>query len=252
MTLSALIFDVDGTLAETEELHRRAFNEAFLEHGVQQLWPDPHRSWTWNPTVYRRLLATTGGKERIATYLRDHLGIDPGGARAQTIAKLHQAKTRRYVGLVDSGALELRPGIRSLVEDARAAGLATAIATTTSRANVDALISSCFGREAPDLFSAICAGDEVSRKKPAPDVYLLTLERLGLPADVCIAFEDSLNGLMAARAASLDCIVSPSLYTNGEDHSAATLVVPDFSAISLSDLLAMRQPKTGPVGDPGR
>ncbi len=237
MPLAALIFDVDGTLAETEELHRQAFNSAFAEERVHDRWPDLKSAWVWDEPLYGALLRTTGGKERIAAYLRDHLGVDPGPYVTQ-VESIHRAKTKIYASRVDSGALSLRPGIRELVAEAHRTGVTTAIATTTSRANVDALVRSCFGRDAGEVFSVICAGDEVGRKKPAPDVYERALELLELPAAQCIALEDSWNGLTAARAAGLACIASPSRYTQADDLSGASLVVRDFSALSLCEIVA--------------
>ncbi len=237
MRLAALIFDVDGTLAETEELHRQAFNSAFAQEKIHDRAPDLKNGWVWDEPLYGALLRTTGGKERIAAYIRDHLGVDPG-PYASHIESIHRAKTKIYASLVDDGALSLRPGIRELVAEAHRTGVVTAIATTTSRANVDALVRSCFGRDAGEVFSVICAGDEVARKKPAPDVYERALELLSLPASACMAFEDSWNGLTSARAAGLACIASPSRYTQADDLSGASLVVRDFSALSVRDIAA--------------
>lgn len=214
----ALIFDVDGTLAETEELHRRAFNETFAEWGL---------GWHWNRGLYRELLKTTGGKERIRAYIRDH-APDRVPDEAE-IPALHAAKTARYGALVAGGALELRPGIAELIADARAGGLKVAVATTTNLPNVAALTRAVWGQGAEEVFDAIAAGDMVRRKKPAPDVFLLAAGMLGLPPGACLAFEDSRNGLLAARAAGMACIVSPGPYTDDQDFSEADLVVDCFS-----------------------
>ena len=212
MTLSALIFDVDGTLAETEAAHLQAFNETFAAARLD---------WHWDETLYGRLLKTTGGKERMAHYMRDCLGEVPDMDR---IAELHAAKTARYVRILEEGGLQLRPGIAALMADARARGLRLAVATTTSRPNVDALCRCCFGAEAEDLFDAIAAGDEVRAKKPAPDVYLLALDRLGLPAAACVALEDSAMGVASATAAGLRCVAAPSRWTAHHDLSPAIRV----------------------------
>jgi HAD superfamily hydrolase (TIGR01509 family) len=219
--LEALIFDVDGTLSETEELHRRAFNETFAAHGL---------GWNWSRDDYHRLLKTTGGKERIARHIAE-IGADPAGF---DIPALHRAKTELYVALMAKGVVPLRAGIAELMASARASGLRLAVATTTSRPNVEALSQAAFGRPASDVFEVLACGDEVQAKKPAPDVYLLALERLGLPAGAALALEDSRNGLRAARAAGLACIVSPSIYTEGEDFTEAAAVVAEFT--ELTDL----------------
>ncbi len=216
--LEALIFDVDGTLAETEELHRQAFNETFADHGLD---------WYWTRDDYRRLLTTTGGKERIARHL-----TEVGGHPCDLdIPALHIAKTARYTDLMAKGDLPLRAGVQALIDEARAAGLKLAIATTTSRPNVEALCLATFGVVADLLFAVIASGDEVAAKKPAPDVYQLALTRLGLPASRAIALEDSANGLKSASAAGLLCIVSPSAYTANEDFSTAAKVIKDFTEL---------------------
>jgi len=222
----ALILDVDGTLAETEELHRRAFNAAFAGAGL---------GWHWSQDAYRALLSTTGGKERMARFAAEQ-GRDPA---TLPIADLHRAKTAQYVALMDSGAIALRPGIAALIDEARAAGLRLAIATTTTPANVAALCRAVFGQPMEQVFDVIAAGDEVAAKKPAPDVYLLALARLGLRADQAVAFEDSRNGLRAAQAAGLRCIVSPGLYPGHADLTAATRLLACFS--DLGGLAGLRR-----------
>lgn len=224
-TLRGVIFDVDGTLAETEELHRRAFNETFAAHGV---------NWDWDQALYRVLLGVTGGKERMAAYMRDHLGetVD-----AEWIARVHKDKTERYNALVNEGALTLRPGIAELVADARDKGVRLGVATTTSRPNIESLCSACFKAALDDIFDAVAAGDEVPEKKPAPDVYELALSRLGLEAEDCVALEDSCNGLLSAKAAGLRCIVSPSVYISDDDFPGADALVESFAeAPSLAGL----------------
>ncbi len=233
MPLEALIFDVDGTLAETEELHRRAFNETFAAEGLD---------WHWTQAEYRRLLQTTGGKERIARHMRD-LGLAPGSI---DIPALHRAKTDLYVRLMRAGGLDLREGIAALITEAKAAGLTVAIATTTSRPNVDALCEACFGAPAETLFSVIACGDEVAAKKPAPDVYDLALRRLGLPPEKALAFEDSTNGLRSAEAAGIVTVVTPSIYTEGDDFTGARCVIANVSVLGGIDALMGRlaQPQT--------
>lgn len=220
MRPAALIFDVDGTLAETEEAHRRAFNETFAEAGLD---------WHWSQETYADLLRTTGGKERMRTW-RQEVGSGPDDA---TIADLHAAKTARFGSIVAGGGLALRPGVAELVVAARTRGQRVAVATTTSRPNVDALCRACWGQPAEQVFDVVAAGDEVPAKKPAPDVYLLALERLGLgPADA-VALEDSRNGVLSAQAAGLPVIVTPSAYTAADDFTGAHAIIPDLTADNL-------------------
>ena len=214
--LGALIFDVDGTLADTEETHRQAFNYAFLEFGLD---------WEWGKPLYRELLKTSGGKERIALYLETL----PAAARStrlrQLVPAIHRAKTRLYAELIADGRCRLRPGIERLFEDARSAGVRLAIASTTTAENVHALLTRHLGADALQRFACIACGDHVERKKPAPDIYALALATLGEPARRCVAFEDSANGLRAAKAAGLCTVVTPSQWTLGEDFGAADLLL---------------------------
>ena len=216
--LQALIFDVDGTLAETEELHRRAFNETFAEAGL---------GWVWSQDDYRQLLKTTGGKERMARFAAE-IGIDPASL---PIAELHRAKTARYVDLMARGEIGLRPGIDALIREARAAGIKVAVATTTSFENVEALARAVWGQGAREVFDDVAAGDMVAAKKPAPDVYDLALRQLGVTAGEAVALEDSRNGLRSAAAAGLRCVISPGPYTADEDFSGADLVVGCFTEL---------------------
>lgn len=228
-TLQALIFDVDGTLADTErDGHRPAFNAAFAEHGLD---------WHWDEALYGRLLAITGGKERMRHYAGQHAAdIAARHDFDALIKQLHAAKTAHYVRLVEQGGLPLRPGIAGLIGEARRQGLRLAIATTTSPENVDALLRATLGQDAPGWFEVIGAGDIVPAKKPAPDIYTWVLDRLGLPASACLAIEDSENGLRAAQSAGLPCLVTRNAYTAGQDFSGALAVVDDLADTGLNSL----------------
>ncbi|MBK1647552.1 HAD-IA family hydrolase [Rhabdochromatium marinum] len=219
--LQALIFDVDGTLADTErDGHRVAFNAAFAEAGL---------NWQWSEALYGELLQVTGGKERIARYCERYCPdfVAPHGQALQDfIAGLHQAKTRHYVALLGQGGVPLRSGVLRLLREARAAGVRLAIATTTTPENVTALLNHVGEPGLRDWFEVIAAGDVVPRKKPAPDIFTLALEQLGLTAADCVVIEDSDNGAAAALAAGLDTlIVTLSHYTREQDFSRAALVV---------------------------
>jgi HAD superfamily hydrolase (TIGR01509 family) len=221
MPLQALIFDVDGTLAETEELHREAFNQTFNEFDL---------AWHWDQERYHTLLKITGGKERMLAHAAS-LGIDDFDP-----LPLHKRKTTLYNEMLAQGAISLRPGVEALIRKAKEKDLRLAIATTTSRENVETLIRVTLGGDPHHWFEAICTGEDVAIKKPDPEVYQVTLSRLALTARGAIAFEDTKNGVLAARGAGLDVIVTPSLYSAGEDFSGALAIIETLEAHNLSDL----------------
>ena len=217
---AALIFDVDGTLAETEELHRQAFNHAFARHGLD---------WQWDRAVYKDLLRVTGGKERIRAF-HARLQVAPPLPDAD-IAALHRSKTAHYAELIETGCCPLRPGVADLLTAAKARGQRLAIATTTSHGNIDALLSRALGKRWAADFDAIAAGDDVRHKKPAPDVYFEILARLKLNASDCVAIEDSANGLTAASRANIPVLITRSMFFRDDDFSQARVVLDDLSGL---------------------
>ncbi len=217
-TLKALLFDVDGTLADTErDGHRVAFNRAFVEAGLD---------WEWSEELYGKLLAVTGGKERIRYYLDNFNTAFKRPAELDAfVAGLHQAKTSHYVEMLSKGLIPLRPGVKRLICEARDAGMRLAVATTTTPENVSALLENAMDPDAMSWFEVIAAGDIVPAKKPAPDIYLYAMEKLGLsPAD-CIAFEDSHNGIRSSMGADLKTIIAVNGYTTEDDFTGATIVL---------------------------
>jgi len=220
---AALIFDVDGTLAETEELHRRAFNHAFARHGLD---------WHWDRAAYKDLLRVTGGKERMRAY-HNRQWIAPPLSDAD-IAELHRIKTDHYAELIETGCCPLRPGVAELLAAAGARGQRLAIATTTSHGNIDALLSQALGARWAADFDAVVAGDDVRHKKPAPDVYLEVLARLELDGADCLAIEDSGNGLIAASRANIPVLITRSMFFRDDDFAAARIVLDDLSELGSS------------------
>ncbi|HFD79553.1 MAG TPA: HAD family hydrolase [Gammaproteobacteria bacterium] len=216
-SLTTLLFDVDGTLAETEETHRQSFNKAFQQAGLD---------WEWSPELYSELLKVTGGKERIRHFLETRLPeFEPPMNLDEYIAGLHAAKTDIYTSTVASGQMPIRPGVRRVLEEARRAGLRLAIATTTTPANVASLLQYNFAPDAEDWFEVIGAGAVVPEKKPAPDIYHYVMEKLGVEPAECLAFEDSENGLRSALAAGLRTLVTTSQYTGDQNFEGAVLVL---------------------------
>lgn len=228
--LQALIFDVDGTLADTESVHLEAFNNAFRQEGLD---------WVWDVPLYTRLLEISGGKERMAHYWR---GVEPertelaAGALDATINRLHEIKTAYYEAAVNNGAVQLRPGVLALMDEARRQGLQLAIATTTSPVNIAALLRSAIGPDWRSHFLAIGDASNAPIKKPHPQVYLKVLADMGLQAAQCVAFEDSANGLKAATAAGLDTVITPNSFTAHHGFTGALRVVPDLSEVNVARL----------------
>ena len=230
--LQALIFDVDGTLADTEAAHRAAFNQAFDQEGL---------GWHWDEALYTQLLDVSGGKERLTHYwtqrhpeVRD---VDGAGVR-DTIARLHELKTAAYEAMVNDGAVSLRPGVLHLIDAAGHAGLHLAIATTTSPVNIAALLRGAIGPDWRQFFGIVEDASTAAIKKPHPQVYLQTLQRLQLPAGQCLAFEDSSNGLRAATGAGLATVITPTQFTADHDFSGALKVMPNLQGVSVADLQA--------------
>lgn len=217
-TLKALLFDVDGTLADTErDGHRVAFNRAFAEAGLD---------WEWSEALYGELLAVTGGKERIRYYLDNfNTAFERPAELDSFIAGLHQAKTRHYVEMLSGGAIPLRPGVKRLISEAREAGMRLAVATTTTPENVSALLENAMDPDAMGWFEVIAAGDVVPAKKPAPDIYTYAMEMMDLGPEECIAFEDSHNGILSSLGAKLKTIIAVNGYTRGDDFSGAEIVL---------------------------
>ena len=228
--LHALIFDVDGTLADTETAHLAAFNHAFAEFGLD---------WHWDEALYTELLHTSGGKERILRYWKTRqpdLKELEAMALTETVNRLHELKTAAYEGAVHGGAVELRPGVLPLIHAALEQGIQLAIATTTSPVNVAALLRRAMGSDWRTHFAAIGDASTAPLKKPHPQVYLHMLQALDLDAAQCLAFEDSSNGLRSAVAAGLATVITPTQFTADHDFAAALRVLPDLGAVDLAQL----------------
>ncbi|MFD8999865.1 HAD-IA family hydrolase [Streptomyces sp. NPDC059582] len=219
--MPALVFDCDGVLADTErDGHLPAFNQTFEEFGLPVRWSDAE---------YAQKVKVGGGKERMRTLLTPDfvatagLPSDPAALDEQ-VAAWHRRKTEIYTGIISSGRIPPRPGVRRIAEAAYEAGWPLAVASTSAEASVRSVLELAMGPELAARF-AVFAGDVVQRKKPAPDIYAFAVRRLGLdPADV-VAIEDSRNGMLAALGAGLACAVTTSAYTGEEDFTGASLVV---------------------------
>ena len=214
----AIIFDVDGTLADTErDGHRPAFNAAFAQKGL---------NWNWDVELYGKLLEVAGGKERIQYFIRDFLPESERPADPVELSKeLHKIKTEIYVTSLQNGKIPLRVGVKRLIEDARKSGMTIAIATTTTPENISALLDGTLGKGSIEWFSAIGDGENSPKKKPDPQVYHYVLDKLKLKPEECLAIEDTAIGLKAATAAGLDVVITVNDYTREQNFTGARLVL---------------------------
>jgi HAD superfamily hydrolase (TIGR01509 family) len=220
MPIKAIIFDVDGTLADTEDSHRIAFNKAFAEN---------HLDWNWDVALYDKLLKVTGGKERIKYFVGSFMpGFEKPDDFDSFVKHLHLAKTGHYTSMLADGRIPLRPGIKQLINDARAGDIQLAIATTTSPENVAALLVVGLGKDWANYFASIGCGDIVPHKKPAPDIYRWVLSDLGLAPGDCIALEDSNNGLRSSLAAGIKTFITTNRYTRDQSFTGAAAVFDDL------------------------
>jgi HAD superfamily hydrolase (TIGR01509 family) len=217
MKLQALTFDVDGTLVDTEELHRQAYNQTFLDFGF---------GWEWDADSYAQLLTVSGGQARMARYI-DLLNLPPAEKLRlrRVIPAIHREKTRLYGELIASNRVQPRPGVMRLIDEARCNGVRLGLVASSASANVDTLVTSALGPEMRKAVIAIACGDMVARKKPAPDIYELLLSMLHVSASAVVAFEDSTNGLLAAKSVGLYTVFTPSRWTDAHRSQGADLIL---------------------------
>lgn len=216
--LRAIILDMDGTLCESEEVHRRAFNRAFAEVGL---------TWDWDRGLYGRLLQVKGGVDRLKHYMERVADPRPAGDLEAQARELHGRKTELFKQMVAAG-VPPRPGVVRLMDEARGAGVRLVLVTSASVPTATALVQGTLGADGLQAFAAVCTGDKVERNKPAPDLYRLALEELGLGPEAGIAIEDDRAGLASATGAGIAVVATPSAYSAGEDFSGARAVVSDL------------------------
>ena len=212
--VKACIFDVDGTLAETETLHLEAFNQVFSEFQL---------NWIWDQTLYKQLLQIAGSKNRI-NYFNN---LSKSKLSNNLIREILERKNRLYIKKLQKNSVKVCSGVKELVNLLKSE-MKLALATSTSKENVDALILKIWGEKTNAIFSAISTPEEYAKNKPAPDLYINALKKLSLKPHQAIAIEDSEIGLKSAKAAKIKTIVVPSIYTQGSDFSNADLVVSDL------------------------
>ncbi len=245
--LQALLWDVDGTLAETErDGHRVAFNRAFEALGLP---------WRWDLAHYGELLRITGGRERLLADMAQRADAPGHSSERERLAgEVHALKNRHYAEIVSSGQLPLRPGVRELMDEAAAAGVQQAITTTTGRSNVDALLRVHLGVDWKRRFTAVVCGEDVRHKKPDPEVFVQALRLMGMSPLQTLALEDSPGGVAAARAAGVPVVVTRSIYFENAAVEDAIAIGPGLHTrqgwqpalrgvpgrVTLDDLIAWR------------
>ncbi|MCA0304201.1 MAG: HAD-IA family hydrolase [Proteobacteria bacterium] len=227
-SLRALLFDVDGTIADTEELHRLCYNQAFVRSGVD---------WQWDRALYTELLMVSGGIDRLHAYV-DRLAPDPAerDRLRVLIPFIHRTKSQEYARRLEEGQVQIRPGVIALMEEATAAGVAIGCVSSSNWDNVGTLLGKVFRSAEAIRIDSRVGGEMVPRRKPAPDVYELLVRMMRVPADACVAVEDSPNGVASARAAGVRVLATPSQWTAGQDFSSANRVLPSLEGVRLADL----------------
>ncbi len=236
MPAEALLFDCDGVLADTErDAHRVAFNRAFEQTGL---------GVEWNVDQYGELLSVAGGKERLRAYFEASGWPVDAARRDDLVRRLHALKTACFMEIIEAGGVQVRSGIARIIDAAHAAGLKLAVCSTSSEKSVHALLESVIGPERSRRFAGVFAGDRVPRKKPDPAIYLLACAELGVAPGDSLAIEDSRNGLLAAVAAGVPCVITYSAYTRDEDFREAIAVYPELGdppgrCVTLDELLGL-------------
>jgi HAD superfamily hydrolase (TIGR01509 family) len=243
MRLQALIWDVDGTIAETErDGHLVAFNRAFKAMGMSQRWDEAR---------YGELLHVTGGRERLLADMDNWADAPASVAEREALAReLHRRKNAAYADLVAAGAIAARPGVKRLVDECLAAGMAQAVATTTSRSNVDALFAGLWGADWQRIFTVVVCAEDAPLKKPHPQAYERALQRLGVAAGEAFALEDSPNGLQAARAARIACGITRSVFFAEARFEGAAWLRDDLEAPVPMTLARLRAGRGGTIATP--
>lgn len=214
--LRALIFDMDGTLADTEEIHRLAFNAAFYDFGLD---------WDWTPELYEELLAISGGRERIAHYAAVKELYHDRDTLNDFARDVHRVKTGHYARMLVAGRISLRVGVRRLLRDAHAQKMRLAIATSSAYSNVKTLLDINLGADWRSMFEVVASCNIIDQKKPSPAVYQYVLAEMGLDPAECIAFEDTVNGLKSATGAGIKTVVTTHYFTRNHKFPGAALVI---------------------------
>ncbi|CAL1377661.1 unnamed protein product [Linum trigynum] len=248
--LKALIFDCDGVILESEDLHRQAYNDAFAYFNVR-CSPDSPQPLNWDVGFYDVLQNRIGGgKPKMRWYFKEHgwpsstvlpTPPDDDDSRAKLIDTIQDWKTERYKEIIKSGTVEPRPGVLRLMDEAKASGKLLAVCSAATKSSVIMCLENLIGMERFQGLDCFLAGDDVKEKKPDPSIYLTALKRLGVSEKDCLVVEDSVIGLQAAKGAGMSCIITYTSSTAKQDFKDAIALYPDLSNVRLQDLELLLQ-----------
>lgn len=220
--MPAILFGSISTLADTSELQRQAFNDAFATHGLD---------WSWDQDAYRALLTSSGGRARVEEYAE---------SRGETVdaAAVHQTKSALFQEQLAAASLDPRPGVVDTLKSVRTLGWKVGLVTTTSSANVAALLEALGPDVTADDFDVIVDADDVEQSKPDREAYVFALSALGETADQCVAIEDNVEGVQGAVAAGLTCVAFPNENTADHDFAGAERRIDHVDVDELKNLTA--------------
>ncbi|CAO2207090.1 unnamed protein product [Urochloa humidicola] len=249
-SLDALIFDCDGVILESENLHRQAYNDAFAHFGVR-CPPASADPLYWDEAFYDELQNRIGGgKPKMRWYFGENgwpsskifeMPPSTDSEKEKLVDIIQDWKTERYKEIIKSGIVEPRPGVLRLMDEVKGAGIKLAVCSAATKSSVIMCLENLIGIERFNGLDCFLAGDDVKLKKPDPTIYVTAAEKLGVESKNCLVVEDSVIGLLAAKGAGMSCIITYTSSTASQDFTDAIATYPDLSNVRLEDLKLLLQ-----------